>query len=221
MSLVRLLCAVALAALAGPVAVRGFDLELDRRALEVAQGLGRSPIAADHARFHAAYRVTIDEPPVDYLEVITPFRRVVLTSESAVVAGRRVGQRQALDALGDDPQQVDLVIELTFHPLNTFVGVPDYTVTLVPASPDEEPIEPRSVARVPRNGPRVTQPLLPTPLPVGQTPLPQGSQPLVGGTLIVALDGRQLDEAGVYDVVIADGAGEEVARATVDMGAFR
>src|SRR4029453_14034876 len=91
--------------------------------------LGQSRIDDVRSRFHAAYHIEVMQPPVDYIEVVTPFRRIALDAETHTRAGERLyGQREALATLGDNPARVDVIVELTFHPLNNFVGVPSYTV---------------------------------------------------------------------------------------------
>lgn len=215
----RLLWMIVLAVMAGSV-VRGFERELGRRALEVALAIGRSPLEADRRRFHAGYRIEVGEPRVDYLEIVTPFRRVVLAAEQAAQAtGRGITQREAFEALGDDPQQMDLIVELTFHPLNTFVGVPAYDVVLQDAADPDGMVEPIATARVPRHSPRLSNPLLPTPLPP-TVRAPNASQPLLGGSLITTFAGGRLEANGLYDVVIREGE-TEIARARVDLGGFR
>jgi hypothetical protein len=94
--------------------------------------IGQTRIAADRARFHAPYRFVVGQLPVDYLDVITPYRRVVIAAEqSAQIGDRSFGQRQALQLLNDADGQFDVVIEITFHPLNAFIGMPSYDVVVV------------------------------------------------------------------------------------------
>jgi len=213
------LLTIALIALGGSVATSAFDRELDRRAIELAQTQARAPSTTERQRFHAAYRLSVDEPPVDYVSIITPYRRVVLDAEQVIGAGRSTGQRDALNVLADASAQVDIVVEMTFHPLNTFVGVPAYELTLVPTEePSDDPIEPLSVARVPRHGPRLVEQN--TPVPVAVPQVPNSSEPMLGGTLIATFDGNVLDERGVYELLIMDGD-DELARVPVDLGAFR
>ena len=215
----RLLWTIVLAALAGS-ALEGFERTLDRRAIEVARAIGLAPLEADRRQFHAAYHIEVGEPPVDYLEIVTPFRRVVLAAEQAAQAtGRGITQREAFEALGDDPRQVDLIVELTFHPLNTFIGVPAYDVELEETREPDERVEPTAIARVPRHGPRVGDPLLPTPMPPPVRAF-GASEPLLGGSLIATFAGRRLEATGRYEVVIREGE-TEIARARVDLGGFR
>src|ERR1041384_7448674 len=117
------------ALLAATAAVAAFDQALDPQSLADAIQIGSSRIDDTRSRFHAPYRVEVMQPPVDYIDVVTPFRRIVLDAESRTRAGERLyGQREAIATLGDNPSRVDLVIDLTFHPLNNYQGVPEYTV---------------------------------------------------------------------------------------------
>jgi hypothetical protein len=129
------------------------DVELDRRALEEALAIGQSPIEGVRTRFHEPYRVTVGAPPVDYLDVVTPFRAVVLAAQARARAGDpQFGLRQALETYAQAVDETVVYIELTFHPHNTFVGIPDYGITLEAGSVTFEPV---SIGRIPRFGPRV------------------------------------------------------------------
>ena len=200
-----------LAAVAGTGTV---ELTLGPRALTEALDIGQSRIESLRTRFHQPYRLFVGRPPVDEIHVITPFRRVALAAESRARLGDRLfGQREARATLAEAPEQIDLLIELTFHPQNTFIGVPPYQVRLLPAVAATPPAEPRDVAYVPRFGPRIEG------LPPLTTPSISG-QPLTGGTIVVHLDGRAVGVNGIYDVLVLDGT-KELARARVDFGAMR
>src|SRR2546430_6495807 len=172
-------CLVLAALLTSTVAAGAFAQSLDPQALAEAIELGQSRIDDMRSRFHAPYRIEVMQPPVDYIEVVTPFRRIVLDAEAHTHAGERLyGQREALATLGDNPARVDLVVELTFHPQNNFIGVPDFTVILVAAG--GMPVEPRNISRIPRFGPRLAGVPLPHPH-VTRPPAPPGSQPVLCG----------------------------------------
>jgi hypothetical protein len=202
--------------LAFTAAAAAFEPSLDPRSLSEAIDLGQSRIDDVRSRVHAAYHIDVMQPPVDYIEVVTPFRRIVLDAEMHARAGERLyGQREALATLGDNPSRVDLVVELTFHPQNTYVGVPDFIVTLVPMT--GPPLQPRSLARIPRFGPRLSG--MPYPYVTGP-PVAPGSQPLLGGSVVATFDGTALDPRGVYVVVMKE-SGKDVAKASVDFGRLR
>src|SRR5688500_7026106 len=130
------------------------QISLDARAIGEAIAIGQSRIERDRIRFHAPYRLVVNRPPIDYVDVVSPFRRIVVAAEArARIGDRTFGQRQAFEMLAAAPAEIELYVELTFHPLNTFVGVPDYTVVL--AESGTAPVQPRVVERVPRHDPRV------------------------------------------------------------------
>jgi hypothetical protein len=212
---VRILALGALACVAVTAAV---DVPLDPRAVTEAIAIGQSRNDRDRTRFHAPYRLPVNRSPIDYVDVVTPFRRVVLMAQSrAQIGDRSFGQRQALAMLDEGPAQIDIRVELTFHPLNTYVSVPSYQVSLV--APRGTAIEPQTVDRLPRYGARVDG--LPLPLPVpGGSPLPGGSEPMLGGTVVAAFDGRSVDPLGMYEVVIEE-AGQELARVRLDLATLR
>jgi hypothetical protein len=185
----RALGAAALAAGLMASALRAADLGLDAQAITRAISLGQTSVAADLRRFHQPYRVVVSRAPVDYLEVVTPFRRIVLAAQARAGAGdRRWGQRQAIEIEAAAPRQIDLYAELTFHPLNSLVLVPLYRIRVV--LPSGELMSPRNTSSLPRYGPRVDGglvPFTPTPLPGG--PVPGRSQPMLGATILASFDG--------------------------------
>jgi hypothetical protein len=195
-----------------------FERTLDPRSLADAIDLGQSRIDDQRSRFHASYHVEVGRAPIDYIEVVTPFRRVALEAEARTRAGQRLfGQREALATLGTEPSRVDIVVEMTFHPLNNFIGVPDYAVTLR-AMTDAPPLLPRQIRGIPRYGPRVSA-TRPYPYSV-ETPIPKGSQPLLGGTIVATFDGLALEAQGSYWAVVSD-SDKELARARVDFAKLR
>jgi hypothetical protein len=208
-----------IALVASSVGVVAFEQALSLPSLSEAIEIGQSGIDDVRSRFHAAYHIDVAQPPVDYVEVVTPFRRVALDAQAHTRAGDRLyGQREALAMLGDDPSRVDIIAELTFHPLNTFVGVPDYSVSLLPI-PNGPRVLPRQISRIPRFGPRLSGTPLPYPYTVGP-PAPNGSQPLLGGSLIATFAGQALNPQGTYWVVVSDPS-KELARARVDFSKLR
>ena len=208
-----------LASVAASAGLIAYEPALSLRSLSDAIDVGLSRMDDVRSRFHAAYHVNAAQPPLDYIEVVTPFRRVALDAEAHTHAGDRLyGQREALAMLGDDASRVDIVAELTFHPLNTFVGVPNYSVSLLPV-PAGPRLLPRNEARIPRFGPRLAGTPLPYPYAVG-APVANGSQPLLGGSLIATFDGKILDPQGTYWVIVSD-SDKELARARVDLSKMR
>jgi hypothetical protein len=207
-----------IALFAATTSLVSFERMLDPRSLSDAIDMGQSRVDDQRSRFHALYHVQVARAPIDYIEVVTPFRRVALEAEARTRAGERLfGQRQALATLGTDPSRVDIVIEMTFHPMNNFVGVPIYAVTLQ-ALVDAPPLLPQQISHIPRFGPRLST-ARPYPYSVG-TPPRKGGQPLLGGTIVATFDGLALDAQGSYFAVITD-SGKELARARVDFAKLR
>ena len=124
-------------------------------------------------------------------------------------------QQEAIAVMKDAVGQIDLLIEMSFHPLNTFVAVPLYQVQIVSAGGRR--IEPKRLERFPRFGPRAesTSPALPAP-----TPQFGGGQPVVGGTILAPLDGSAFDPNQSIEVVVVDGK-TELARTPIELGKMR
>lgn len=191
---------------------------LDRRAIEEAIFIGQSRFDAERTRLHATYRLAVSRPPVDWIDVITPFYRVALAAEGRARLGDRVfGQREALAALSAAPDLLELLVELTFHPQNVFVGVPSYDVSLTRAQ--DKPLKAQYINRYPRFGPRTDggSPSLPNP---NAAPILGSGQPMLGGTMVVQFAANAIDPNARYDIVIADG-GKEIVRAGLDLGKLR
>ncbi len=200
-------------------AIAGLETALTPRLLEEALNIGQSRIESVRARFHQPYRLQIGRPPFDYIDVVTPFRRVVLIAEERTNLGiRGFTTREAAAALGSAAAMVETRVEMTFHPQNVFVGVPGYDVALVAPSTAAR-VMPQSVERIPRFGPRIEGPALPA--PAGGPPnLPTGGQPLTGGTIVATFVIGMLDAAGGYDVVVSE-MGKELARTRVNFAGLR
>jgi hypothetical protein len=142
----------------------------------------------------------------------------VLAAESrAQIGDRSFSQRQGLELVAAAPPQLEVRVELTFHPLNTYVSVPAYGVSLV--EPGSAPVPPVALERLPRYGPRVDGATLPLPVSGGLT-LPGGSQPMLGGAVVARFDARALNAAGLYDVVIQE-SDKELARVRANLEGMR
>jgi hypothetical protein len=210
---------VAVLAACAAASVGAVQMTLDRRAIEEAIYIGQSRIERERERFHVPYRVRVTQPPIDWIDVITPFHRIELAAEmNARSGGRQFSQREAMDILSKTANQIDVLIEMTFHPLNTFVAVPSYEVELIPSSGGPR-IKPKRLDRFPRFGPRAdsTGPAFPVPT---ASAVFGGGQPVLGGTMIAVLDGSTFDPQQRIQVVVLDGK-TELARAAVDLGRMR
>lgn len=216
------LLAALVAALAA-IPARAIEMTLDRRSIEQALDIAHSGIQSTRFRFHADYRFTVAKAPIDFIEIVSPFRRLVLEAETSFRQGRRMfGQREALAALQPDPDRVEVFVEVTFHPQNAFVTVPEYGVELVPVGRGGAGVRPGTIDRLARFGPRVDSSSYPFPYPYPVAPrVPTGTQPLLGATMIARFDGDTIDPIGVYEVVIKDG-GKELGRTwRVDLAKLR
>ena len=199
--------------------VAAYERTLDLRAIDEAIVLGQSRDESVRARFHRPYRLQVARPPIDYVDVVTPFRRAELAvEERARIGDRLFRQRDALDALAAHGDTIELFAEATFHPQNTYIGVPAYGMTLARLDAPGR-IEPRAERRVPRYGPRVVTGAMVLPYPLTPS-LPAGGEPLSGGTVIASFDGQRLEPRAAYDVVIEE-SGKELARVRLDLAALR
>jgi hypothetical protein len=209
-------------AFAATVSLSGVETRLDTTAIGQAVSLGQTSFASDLVRFHQAYRVAVAVPPFDYVEIVTPFRRIVLAAQSRARAGdRRFGQREAQQITADTAGQIEIFGELTFHPLNTYVLVPAYAVRLTSGASDV--VLPRNVDSTPRYGPRVEGSLVPYaagPLPGGA--LPGRAQPMQGATVRAVFDaeaiGRRCDRGCS---VVFEERSKEPIRIPIALGSVR
>jgi hypothetical protein len=160
----------------------------------------------------------VNKAPIDFIEVVTPFRLVAIHAEShARIGDRSFNQRQAFELAANATAELEISVELTFHPQHTYVTVPQYEVALIDRSGTRVP--PRTFTRVPRFGVRVEGDPLRIPVP-GGVARSGVTEPMHGGSVTAQFDGRLLDANGTYDVVVEE-ARRELARVRVDLGKLR
>ena len=206
------------------IGLRAVELDLDPRTVLEAVSFGQSSFDGDRLRFHRPYRIEISRPPLDAIDVVTPFRRVVIAAEVRALAGdRRFGQRDGLAVAARYPRQVSVHAEFTFHPQNTFVLVPRYTVRWLTSAGTR--IEPAFTDSSPRYFQKMGTASLPVPPAVaGVSPpsLPGRSQPMLGATVVAFFDGALLQkpEDPARELVIEE-AGQELARLPIDLARLR
>jgi hypothetical protein len=189
-----------LAALLAGAAVSAFEPTITPRLIDEALSIGQSRIDSVRTRFHQPYRLQVSRPPIDHVDIVTPYRRVVLLTEERTQLGIRGFTRgEATAALGGQSGVVELRVEMTFHPQNAFVGVPDYDVELVTASPPSR-LVPGTVERIPRFG--------------------GGGSPLVGGTIVARFPIARLNGTGAYEGVVSE-KGKELGRARVNFAGLK
>ena len=179
-----------------------YSPRLDQRAIDEAVSIAHSYSDAVRDRFHLSYRVHVARAPVDHIDVVTPFRRLVGAAEDRARIGERFfSQRDSAAVLARHGEGIEIAVEFTFHPLNTYVGVPEYDVSM--QSLDGRVTRARGLQRIPRFTPRGT-----------------GGQPVLGGTVLARFDRPDLDPQGTYDVVVEE-ARKEVARGRIELAKLR
>lgn len=200
-------------------AVAAYEIPLTPQLITEAVTIGQSGSDATRRAFNAAYRMDINAAPVDYLEIVTPFRRVVMEAQLRGRSGqRRLTQREGLALAAEAGQALEIYLELTFHPLNNFVGVPGIEITLIDVTRnDDAVILPSRIRRVPRFGPRLQDSPLPLP---SALPGVAGSQPLTGGTVVAAFEPPAIRPDGQYEIVVSED-GKDLARQRVNLAGLR
>jgi hypothetical protein len=100
------------------------------RALKLAQAPEQR-----RAAFHKPYVIRPDHPLVEQIEVITEFRRYVLTAEQQLRMGNWLFAQSVKDAQEQVKPfrgQLTLAARLRFHPHNVLISVPAYELSLGP-----------------------------------------------------------------------------------------
>jgi hypothetical protein len=101
-------------------------------------------------QFHAPYIFVLDAATVERIEVVTEFRRYVLTAEEQLKLGNWLfaqGTRDAQDAVRPWRGHLSIVARLRFHPQNAFVSIPPYEIVVGGAG-----VTALNVIRTPING---------------------------------------------------------------------
>ena len=173
-------------------------------------------------RFHQPYRLQVARPPFDYIDVVTPFRRVVLITEERTNLGiRGFTNREAAARARHRLGVVEIRVDMTFHPQNVFIGVPGYDVELTVAST-------RRAADAAGGDPhpalwRSSSKRAPLPAPAGGAPEPERRRRHAADR---RHDRRDLSHRHTrmplasYDVVVSE-MGKELARVRVNFAALR
>lgn len=93
---------------------------------------------ATRSTFHEPYLVTVADPLIEHLEVITEFRRFVLSAEDQLKVGNWMMARGGFDPKGRTLKdllrpfagQVSIRAKLRFHPQNNYVTLPAFDILL-------------------------------------------------------------------------------------------
>lgn len=192
------------------------QVPVDFAGIDDAFVMGKQASDTERARFHAGYRVIAAKAPVDFVEVVSPFRRIVIEAQQRAAAGdRSFGQRQALEMLARAGSMIDVYVEMTFHPQNMMVGVPDYRVAVIDRRGAR--IEALSIDRLSRWTPRIDG--LPAAVAPGGDSSARG-RPLLGATVIARFDLEKVNPERSYELVVEE-RDEEMARVGLDLARMR
>jgi hypothetical protein len=126
--------------------VRAIATALSVKDIDRALKLAQAP-EQKRAQFHAAYVVRVNDPVVEQIEVVTEFRRSVLTAEEQLRLGNWLfahSVRDAQEKLRPWRDRVSLVARLRFHPHNMLAGIPPYDIRI-----DDPELAPLTTVRTP------------------------------------------------------------------------
>jgi hypothetical protein len=183
---------------------RSAATNIDAAAIERAIAVGRSDEEA-RQRFHQDYFIALNDPLLERLEIVTEFRRVVLTTEDRVHArDTDWGPRQAAAMLQPWRNKIALILHVNFPPNNVYRVMPRFDLVLYGRAQARAPgrIEPLD--------------LLETPRYINGQPAPPGT-PILAGTVQATFGIGTLNPRGVYLCGIAF-EGRELRRVEIDFG---
>jgi hypothetical protein len=201
-------------ALAGIVTM-AVQANLDLPAINEALLFSRTATVTERAQFNRPYRVVVGKAPIDYIDVITPYRRIVLEGSTRRASGVALSQREALDLLTKAGDTLDVSVELSFNPLNTYIGVPDSTVTLI--SSDGRRLVALETFHTARWTARLES--LPSATPGSGAPRPPGAT-MLGATIVGRFSLMSLNASGNYEVETIV-TGERGVRAPIALAGMR
>jgi hypothetical protein len=169
-------------------------------ALAEAVRLGLTRDEAVLERFHETYRSLVGGPFLQSIEIVSEYRRAVLTAEAARRRGDTWNERSAGRALEPYRGLVTLVVRVRFNPQNTYRSIPRVEAVIYPAGGDRvAPVDER---------------LRPSYL---SGPAPPGT-PVLEGTLEANFLASSLDPQGLLGIFVE---GREIERIPLDFAAVR
>jgi hypothetical protein len=220
------LAVVALATLALVPRPRALEANLTAQAVDDAISFARMAQRGARQVFHDRYVRSVSET-VRRISIVSEYRRVVLRTEEHIRLGDRgYSVRQLTTEIEPWRGSLEVIVELAFHPQNTYVGVPLIDVLLVPLDRPGPgtamPLIADATDRIPRFG-AYWDPLPPdTPWwpfpPVSLTVTPK-AEPVTGGWVQARFAAAPL-ATGHFDVVVKEGA-KTLGAADFDFGALR
>lgn len=174
--------------------------------------------------FHDRYVRTVGDT-VRRISIVSEYRRVVLRTEEHIRLGNRgYSVRQLSTQIEPWRGSLEVIVELAFHPQNTYVGVPLIDVLLVPLDMPGQvmPLTADVTDRIPRFG-LFWDPLPPDtpwwPFPPVMTSVTPKAETVTGGWVQARFDAAAL-ATGRFDVVVKEGA-KTLGAADFDFGALR
>jgi hypothetical protein len=200
------------------------ETDIGLEAIDQAIAFAQQAERGERTAFHAGY----DRSPGDAvrrISLVSEYRRVVLlVEEKRRLLDRGYGRRQMIDALRPWRGLLEVIVELQFHPQNTYIGVPPIDVLIVPldAPVTQTPYVAEATDRQPHFGAYWD----PTPMDAPWWPFPpptapalNRSEPLTGGWVHARFDAHVLG-GGRHEVVIRNGTAT-LGRTSFDFGALR
>jgi hypothetical protein len=178
------------------------DLDVTLEDIERGLSIARST-DSERARFHAPYVRQVNTPFVEKVEVISEYRRVVLMAEERILKGERMfaySTTLSQQALQPWKSRVSIVARLRFHPLNSYVSLPELDITL----PGRE---------------RARIGVLKDPILALPTQRPGDRLPVLGAIVEGVFDAAALGD-GTYEFVISREK-KDVGRVTFDLAALQ
>jgi hypothetical protein len=202
---------------------RAIEKDLPVKGVDEAIIFARMSQRAERQAFHDRYVRWVGET-VRRISIISEYRRVVLLTEERIRLGdASYSVRQMTTDLQPWRGQVEVIVELTFHPQNTFIGVPLIDVLLVPLdAPGTLPSTADATDRIPRFGVywEPTPPDAPWwPYPPESKMVTPKAEPVTGGWVRTRFDAAPL-AGGRFEVVIKEGV-KTLDSAVFDFGALR
>ena len=137
--------------LATPRGACALDVTIGQQDIERALAIARTR-EAERARFHSRYLLPVNDATGTQLEIISEFRRFVITAEDRLRRGDWMftqGTRAAELALAPERGRTTIVAHLRFNPLNTYVAVPASEVVVLGVTPLETRTTPQYAALFP------------------------------------------------------------------------
>lgn len=216
--------ALALLAIVATARPRAITANIDREMLDEALIFARQATRDERRAFHDGY-VRTPGGAVRRISIVSEYRRVVLAVEEKMrLLDRNYGVRQMTGMLVPWRGLVEVIVELQFHPQNTYIGVPLIDVLAVPLDGPAArmPLIAEATDRRPHFGAYWDPAPMDAPwwpYPPATAPVIGNGDPITGGWLQARFDATPF-AAGRFDIVVKDGA-TTLGAAEFDLGALK